>query len=317
MYKTFRNQFAFTLIELLVVITTIGMLMALIIPAVNSAREAARRTHCINNIRQIAIASHGTLSARDQFPTGVFGEEHGWGPDSACWSWLARILPHMERADLYEYAGCFQKPFRDFDIPNEGAAVMVPLFLCPTAANNEARSDLGNFEDRDVLLGLTNYKGVSGANWGNDDSVGNYDAAENDGQFETLFRNAGKNDSYDGLNKGDGIMWRMDYKNPVSAVQIRDGLSNTLLIGEDLPDENRWCSWPYSNHAYGTCAIPPNHTQENKWNWQNTHSFRSSHPGGLNFAYADASSGFVSDSIEQKVYRALATRNGQELISKP
>jgi hypothetical protein len=89
------------------------------------------------------------------------------------------------------------------------------------------------------------------------------------------------------------------------------------LIGEDLPDENHWCSWPYSNHAYGTCAIPPNHKQENKWNWQNTHSFRSAHPGGLNFTYADASTSFVSDSIELNIYRALATRNGKEIVTKP
>ena len=310
-------QMAFTLVELLVVITTIGMLMALLLPAVNSAREAARRTQCINNIRQIAIAANAVTTTHDKFPTGVFGAEHGWGPDSACWSWLARILPWIERADLYEHAGCFEKPFRDWDVSNEAAAMLISLYLCPTAGNQEARAKLGNFEDSNVLLGLTNYKGVSGANWGDDESVGNYDAAQNNGQFETLFRNEGKNGSFDGLNKGDGIMWRMDYKSPVKTGDVLDGLSNTFLVGEDLPDYNQWCSWPYSNHAYGTCAIPPNHKQKNIFNWQNTHSFRSAHPGGLNFAYADASSSFVSNSIDMEIYRALSTRNGKEIVSRP
>jgi len=315
---------AFTLIELLVVISTIGVLVALTLPAVNAAREAARRTQCINNIRQVAIAAHGTVSARDQFPTGVFGEEHGWGPNSACWSWLARILPFIERADLYDYAGCFDQAFQDWDIPNEGAAELVSLYLCPTAANRETRTKLGNFEDSSTPLALCNYKGVSGANWGDDESVGNIDAMQNGGQFETDFRNEGKNGSYDGMNKGDGILWRMDYKKPVKTGDVRDGLSNTFLIGEDLPDYNSWCSWPYSNHAYGTCAIPPNYKRYdpvtkklNTYNWQNTHSFRSAHPGGLNFAYGDASSGFVSDTIDMELYRALSTRNGKEIIERP
>ena len=309
---------AFTLLELLVVISIIGMLAALTLPAVNMAREAARRTQCVNNIRQVAIAAHGTLSARDTFPTGVFGEEHGWGPNSACWSWLARILPFIERADLYEHAGCFNKNFQEWvDEPNEAAATKVSLYLCPTAANDDARAGLGNFEDSIVLLGLTNYKGCSGANWGDDSSVGNVDAAQNGGQFETLFRNEGKNGSFDGTNKGDGIMWRMDYKSPVKSADVRDGLSNTFLIGEDLPDYNDWCSWPYSNHAYGICAIPPNYRQKNTHNWQNTHSFRSAHPGGLNFAFADAATRFISDTIEMDVYKALATRNGKEIVEIP
>ena len=309
-----RYQFchlrAFTLVEILVVIAIIGTLVALLLPAVQMARESARRTSCTNNMRQIALASQQILAIRDRFPTGVFGEEYGWGANSATWSWLARLLPYVEQKQLYQYAGCFEKIFYD----SPGAATPVPLYFCPSAPNSEeSRADLGNFEESGVVLGLTNYKGVSGANWGDDDSIGNPDAIENHGQFETLFRSAGTNGSYDGLNHGDGILWRMDYKKGLKASAVTDGLSNTFLVGEDLPDENAWCSWPYSNHAYGICAIPPNYIQEDIWNWQNTHSFRSAHPGGLNFAFADASVRFISEDIEMETYKAMATRAGKEM----
>jgi hypothetical protein len=99
-------------------------------------------------------------------------------------------------------------------------------------------------------------------------------------------------------------------------------LSNTFLIGEDRPEKNRWCSWPYASHAYGTCAIPPNYkkpdgTDFHPLDWYNTHGFRSSHPGGLQFAMADASVRFVTNDIDLKVYRALATIRGSEVVQAP
>lgn len=119
----------------------------------------------------------------------------------------------------------------------------------------------------------------------------------------------------DGLEQGDGIMWRSDILRPVAARNVRDGLSQTFMIGEDLPEKNRWCSWPYANNAYGTCAIPPNFSYRDPNWWPNTHSFRSAHPGGLNFAMADGSVHFIEQGIALPVYRALATRAGQETVS--
>jgi prepilin-type processing-associated H-X9-DG protein len=130
-----------------------------------------------------------------------------------------------------------------------------------------------------------------------------------------MFPNPGKNGSWDGHQHGDGIMWRTDILQHLQQRNVTDGLSNTFMIGEDSPERNRWCSWPYANNAYGTCAIPPNFTwQETSW-WPNTHSFRSSHPNGLNFALADGSVRFVSVEITLQTYRALATRAGGERVS--
>ncbi len=128
----------------------------------------------------------------------------------------------------------------------------------------------------------------------------------------TLWPNPGTNGSEDGLENGDGVMWRSDYLNPIRYQNITDGLSNTFLVGEDLPALNLWCSWPYANNAYGTCAIPPNYTYQDPSWWPNTHSFRSAHPAGLNFALCDGSTHFINAGIDLATYRALATRAGGE-----
>lgn len=167
--------------------------------------------------------------------------------------------------------------------------------------------DAGNLDGFPV--GQTNYKAVSGANWGADGSQDLDDIG-------ILWRNEGTNGSFDGLENGDGMMWRSDGRRPVRFRQVRDGLSRTFLLGEDLPVHNLWCSWPYSTHAYGTCAIPPDFVSEDPNWWPNTHSFRSAHAGGLNFAMVDGSVHFIEDRIDLEVYRALATRDGGETVKE-
>jgi Protein of unknown function (DUF1559) len=94
------------------------------------------------------------------------------------------------------------------------------------------------------------------------------------------------------------------------------------MIGEDICLTTKWTAWPYANSATGTCAIPPNVKRPDgsaypPGNWQNNESFRSAHPGGLHFAFADTSVHFVHDSIDLGVYRALATIAGGEAVAPP
>jgi prepilin-type N-terminal cleavage/methylation domain-containing protein len=298
------SRSAFTIIELLLVVTVIGILIALLVPAVQAAREAARRASCQNNLRQLALAASGFHADHGRFPPGQCGGKYGFGPDSCCWSWLARLLPYLEEKSLFGQADVPRQTLRQSGI----AAAQVAVFLCPSDPTSwlGPRSDAGNLEG--FAVGQTNYKGVSGANWGADGS-------QNLDNIGTLWPNPGTNGSWDGLESGDGIMWRSDILRPVAAQHVRDGLSQTFLIGEDLPKKNRWCSWPYANNAYGTCAIPPNFTWHDPNWWPNTHSFRSAHPGGLNFAVADGSVHFIEEGIALAVYRALATRAGEETLS--
>jgi prepilin-type processing-associated H-X9-DG protein len=218
------------------------------------------------------------------------------------------MLPFIEQDTLYSQGQVSTKSLDQSGI----CAERISSFLCPsdTSYYAPARIDAGDLKGFGV--GLTNYKGVSGSNWG-------YDGTQNL-DFPTPFRHQGANASFDGLNQGDGVFYRMDYQNRRRLSDIKDGLSNTFMIGEDMPEKNRWCSWPYASHAYGTCAIPPNYnkypngTDLKPGDWYNTHSFRSSHPGGLQFAFADGSVRFITSDIDLTLYRALSTINGRERV---
>jgi prepilin-type N-terminal cleavage/methylation domain-containing protein/prepilin-type processing-associated H-X9-DG protein len=306
----------FTLLELLVVLAIIGTLVGILLPAVMRVREAANRASCANNMKQLALAAHLYNDDFQRLPPGEIGPYqqpvpgqpyYGWGPSSYGWSWLSRILPYVEQGPLFQLGGIPSTTLAQSNI----AASRIVLFLCPsdTAYNAPPRTDTGNLAGFPV--GNTNYKGVSGSNWGYDSSSGTW--------FPTLWKHQGANGSYDGLSQGDGAMFRIDILAPQRLLAISDGLSNTFLIGEDIPALNNWCSWPYATHAYGVCAIPPNAMQADGQpfdpnEWYNNHSFRSRHPGGLQFAFADGSVHFVATAINLDLYRALATIQGGEAV---
>src|SRR5262249_2141243 len=122
---------------------------------------------------------------------------------------------------------------------------------------------------------------------------------------------------------GDGIFWRADIRKgklPITA--IRDGTSNTYMIGEDVPEYIQWNAWAYPNGAIGTCAIPPNTgitipplgPAARFTHGPTRDSFRSRHPTGLQFALADGSVRFVRDSIPLGTYRAYSTIAGGEIV---
>ncbi|HWP84648.1 MAG TPA: DUF1559 domain-containing protein, partial [Terriglobia bacterium] len=265
------NRRGFTLLELLVVIAIIGIIIGLLLSAVQRVREAAARMECASNLRQLAVAVHQHHDTERRLPYGQFAGPYGGGPDSYSWSWLARLLPYVGHEALYRQGNIPRTTLRESGV----AHYRVNVFLCPSDASvtGGPRRDAGNLSGFPV--GHTNYKGVSGSNWGDDlEGVGP--------NFRTDWRNRGTNGSFDGLSNGDGIFFRVDYRRRLGLAHIKDGTSHTLMIGEDVPSRNAWCSWPYANNAYGTCAIPPNVRRADgsaypPGDWPNTWSFRSEH----------------------------------------
>jgi len=292
-----------------VVVVVIGMLVALLLTAVQSAREAARRAHCVNNIRQIALATHGTLSTCNQFPTGVFGEEHGWGPDSACWSWMARILPDIERADLYDYAGCFERPFRDFGVPNDGAATLIPLFLCPSDSQRTVRDTLfynpdNHWAEETLPLAPSHYGGI----------------------LSEIISEFGSQREADGWTLRNDELGSILMNRRICFAAITSGLSNTAMITEASsyetiePPVYANGSWISGTNIFRKTTAPINYRPRcehfntpTPWLCSECSAYqyemRSFHPSGAFALFADGSVHFLSATTAIEVIGRLCNRS--------
>jgi prepilin-type N-terminal cleavage/methylation domain-containing protein len=307
---------AFTLIELLVVIAIIAILIGLLLPAVQKVREAAARSKCTNNLKQLALGVHSFNDTHGRIPYNGDPASPGccWSATKASWSWLARMLPFIEQQPLFTQGGLGNSPEPPQNNTNATikafVKTVIPVFRCPSDNSLETRTNTPNWGSPAIPIGTTSYKGVSGQNWGWGNAAWN-----------PVYYNHGTTNA-NGLDSPDGMMYRSDVNRKLKINQIFDGTSNTLMIGEDLSNINQHNAWPYANTATGTCGIrlnnglkPGDPGYNSIGDWPNVYSFRSRHTGGANFANADGSIRFVRDSIAIANYRAACTIDGKETLS--
>ncbi|MDD3588077.1 MAG: DUF1559 domain-containing protein [Thermoguttaceae bacterium] len=248
--KTSRKH-GFTLVELLVVIAIIGILIALLLPAVQAAREAARRMQCTNNLKQIGLALHNYHSTYNCFPQGATAQSKivndVWVYMAYGWNWRITILPHMEQMHIYESLNFTSEPFGAFEFDTSGqncncansahnkilCNLLIPTYHCPSFASepidNINRGTLGTlgaplWHRNDGLTMIANYAGVSGTYLNPDETS---DGTYNQGSFGmTSTRNVLVSCFISSANH--------TYVTPMyrSVADVLDGTSNTVVVGE-------------------------------------------------------------------------------------
>ena len=276
----------FTLVELLVVIAIIGILIALLLPAVQAAREAARRSNCTNNLKQIALALHNYHDTFKVFPPGAIAVENPANPanaknNRAMWGFLTFILPYVEQKPLHDQLRIDQRwlyaianPAADPDLPL--LLTSIETYLCPSAKSDPINNN-NNVQSKDV--GTSNYVGVEG-----------FSAIdmENNWPYEN-----------------SGVLFCMGNSRKVAFRDITDGTSNVFAVGER--DQNAqaavWCGVHRINginnrkRCLGWVCYRLN-APPTAGNDPVRRGFGSEHPDGANFAMCDGSVQFITDQIE-------------------
>jgi prepilin-type N-terminal cleavage/methylation domain-containing protein/prepilin-type processing-associated H-X9-DG protein len=319
----------FTLIELLVVIAIIGILIGLLLPAVQKVREAASRMQCQNNLKQIGLAVHNYNDANGVLPPSWL---HTYNADGANWSWMAMILPYIEQNNLY-VAGNI--PYSTFNqVPNV-IATPIKLYVCPSDPKGTNGTDYFDWapyasahaptmwdpaSGTSLVHGVSSYKGCWGQNW----FPGSKWAVPGAGGWYP--------GAYDGCNLGDGLHYAINYfKSPPLNIgrfhkftDITDGTSNTFYAGEERLGDSVSNSWAHTDDAGAStvfdlvCVLANGQPCSSAGNVSavngTVYRFSSWHDNGVNFLYADGSVHFVNLAISPTTLHALATYAGGEVL---
>ena len=319
-----RSRCGFTLIELLVVIVVIGVLVGLLLPAVQKVRESANRTRCANNLKQLALAAHQHHDVRGAFPNGVHPVD---GMPGALYAnatdWTVELLPYFEQDNLYR-----RWDYRDHRNnvaggTNATTAQVIQILVCPSdALASEPLEDFGNLPPP--------YDGQYG--W----AYGFYGKS-------SYYGNAGTRSFPAGQITQDGIFFP---DSRIRLAEVSDGTSNTFLFGErshrdveydhitrtSLPvfyPLSRIGMWGALHQTGGgsvvhhllSAYVPINYPMPPTGGAAEVNdrpcAFGSGHPGGANFAFVDGSVRFVSDQTDLATLQALSTRAGGEAVSVP
>jgi prepilin-type N-terminal cleavage/methylation domain-containing protein len=312
-----RHRRAFTLIELLVVIAIIAVLVALLLPAVQQAREAARRSQCKNNLKQIGLALHNYHDSHDIFPPGGIGWAFTGGGDAtplvSSFGPLAMLLPNLDQQALYNSFN-FSRNFAD-SMNRPFCAQVLPALICPSYSGDSAGSaHWYQMTARTTFkAGITNYVGVLGYNTSSTYQNGRYPFPHGD--------------------KLRGAFWA---NSDTRMRDFKDGSSNTLIFGEFRPSimsdigwsnwnyDNRWGPWAAGVLLEGSGSVKGMHYGPNQLipksssytvDWQML-PFSSDHEMGVHMLRGDGSVVFISNNISNGVWCGLSTCKGTEVIGE-
>jgi prepilin-type N-terminal cleavage/methylation domain-containing protein len=305
--RTSPVRSAFTLIELLVVIAIIAILIALLVPAVQKVREAAARTQCLNNLKQLGLALHSYHDTLKRLPPGGIAQYSAPTVISSSNSGLSFhvvILPYLEQANL---SVLFNVATDHRSQPNLNLGIMrVPVYFCPSG--NILKIPPATDSSEEAAGGEPHYT---------THYVGN--AGPKNGSLYQMDFTGGSNG---GLAK-QGVLFR---DSAIKLTDILDGTSNTFMVGEMSSDANaagyrswiRGCNSDGGNPACNSTRNVANALNSTPYNGSsnfNDVSFSSNHSGGAQFLLGDATARFVNNNISFAAYQAASTRNGNETVN--
>jgi prepilin-type processing-associated H-X9-DG protein len=314
------SRTAFTLVELLVVIATIAVILGLLLPAVHKVREAANRFKCGNNLKQLALAMHSYHDVNQRLPAGSSWYSDGAvGPGpSRLWGysrgWMVWLLPYLEQNNRFLQIDLTKAQtdarYNGTGVSNLSLIQMnLSMVLCPSDPNSSSpRTDRA-----DGAAGLLVAVGNYAANIGDHRNVGGTGWRFPDGKYYDFGNGSNR------AAKLRGVISREGYA--AAFVEITDGLSSTLMVGEVIPGYCAWQDW--GTQSFATTAFPINWKNRDFQSRRlpitdstNSITFRSFHPAGANFAFCDGSVHFLSEVIDFATYQALSSRAGGEVTGE-
>lgn len=327
-----RRQ-AFTLVELLVVIAIIGILVALLLPAVQAAREAARRMSCSNNMKQLGLALHNYHDTFKVFPANFDGSLN---QGRISFSWIVHTLPFIEQGPLYNQFDFRVDPtnkFIDNNVNRPLRQTVIAALACPSNPHpnplpNRQQLDYNWTSGWDLNGARTDYKGNMGFIWtGWRDCSGTSTPVGSTSNAPWIDPNS----AITGFQNG-GMFF---YNGSLKIAQIIDGTANTVAVFEDHnwagglgpPNRPYTSDWNYAGlwvapmgainqvdgaiNSYPQPGGPNGNYDPRCTNWS------SAHPGGAQCTLADGSVRFMSQTTDLNTLQAVSTRNGSESIALP